>query len=623
MKGTRWQEVVSQTRPVETDRRLVYLLTDCGSTTTKAVLVAPLGDSYRVVARGEAPTTVEAPHADVIQGVLAAAGGVAEQYGRELLAADGTGFRKPATQHGGCDKYLSASSAGGGLQMLVMGVVRSLTAASAERAALGAGAIVTGVIAANEERLWAEQVATLKRLRPDAILLGGGVDGGSTEQVIRLAELIAAASPRPRLDRSGKLPVIFAGNCDARSTVTELLAESTELTIIDNIRPVLEVENLEPARQAIYSVFMDHVMACAPGYRGLLELCDAPLLPTPAAVGESIRQLATTRPGDVLAVDIGGATTDVFSVCQGRFVRSVSANIGMSYSVAHVCQEVGLDAVAHWLPMALPTGELHNRILNKMIRPTTIPDSVTGLIIEHAVAREALRLALAQHQQTAAGLQGIQISRQVAEVFQNVNPDREPVDMNRVERIIGSGGILVNAPRPRQAAQILIDGLLPSGITEIALDAKYLLPHLGVLATTDPTAARQVLANDCLLIVGVCVAPRADSVHPGQFLAHCSLTGACAYNREHDLLAGELISLELPPGTEAILRVEPSVQVDMGVGAGRKLERAVEGGDCGVVLDGRGRPQPIWSGSADDPEVNRQIVNRWYRGLDLYPGETW
>ena len=150
----------------------VILATDCGSTTTKAILIEKVDGTYRQTYRGEAPTTVEEPAADVTVGVINAVSEVAELAGRKLIDDEGKILR-PAKNGDGCDIYISTSSAGGGLQMMVAGVVREMTAASAKRAALGAGAIVMDVIASNDKRLPHQQIQRIRELRPDMILISG------------------------------------------------------------------------------------------------------------------------------------------------------------------------------------------------------------------------------------------------------------------------------------------------------------------------------------------------------------------------------------------------------------------------------------------------------------------
>ena len=258
------------------------LATDCGSTTTKAVLIERGADGYRLATRGEAPTTVEAPFEDVTRGVLNAVREVEELRGRRLL--DGDRILSPQAGDDGVDLYLSTSSAGGGLQMMVSGLVLQMTGESAQRAALGAGAIVMDVIASNDGRLPHEKIKRIRHLRPDMILLSGGVDGGTTSHVAEMAELLAAADPKARLGAGYELPVIYAGNKDAVGIVKERLGKKVALVITDNLRPVLERENLGPARDKIHDLFMEHVMAQAPGYAKLMTWTDAPIMPTPGAM---------------------------------------------------------------------------------------------------------------------------------------------------------------------------------------------------------------------------------------------------------------------------------------------------------------------------------------------------
>src|SRR5207302_2108885 len=233
--------------------------TDCGSTTTKAILIEKVGDAYRQTHRGEAPTTVEAPFEDVTRGVLNAIAEIEELSGRRIL--DGEKIVTPSGAGGdpkvGVDIYISTSSAGGGLQMMVAGVVQSMTAESAQRAALGAGAIVIDVLASNDGRLPHEKIERIRTMRPDMILMSGGTDGGAVTHVVEMADYIAAAEPRPRFGATFKLPLIYAGNTDAQSQVKKILGEKAALVLTDNIRPVLERENLAPARNKIHDPFLE------------------------------------------------------------------------------------------------------------------------------------------------------------------------------------------------------------------------------------------------------------------------------------------------------------------------------------------------------------------------------
>jgi uncharacterized protein (TIGR01319 family) len=589
------------------------LATDCGSTTTKAILIERHGGEYRLIVRGEAPTTVEAPFEDVTRGVLNAIMEVEELAGRKIL--DGERIITPQKGSEGVDLYISTSSAGGGLQMMVSGVVKSMTGESAQRAALGAGAIVMDVIASNDGRLPYEKIKRIRHLRPDMILISGGVDGGTTSHVAEFAELLAAAEPKARLGAGYELPVIYAGNRDAVEIVKERLASKTALVITDNLRPVLERENLTPARDKIHDLFMEHVMAHAPGYRKLMTWSPVPIMPTPGAVGLIMETIARDEKINVVGVDIGGATTDVFSVFQGVFNRTVSANLGMSYSVSNVLAEAGLANIMRWVPFEVSEPDLRNRIKNKMIRPTTIPQSLEELIIEQAISREALRLAFEQHKSLAVGLKGVQQERTISDTFEQTASGETLVRLDHLDLLVGSGGVLSHAPRRAQAALMMLDAFLPEHVTELAVDSIFMMPQLGVLSTVHPRAAKEVFEKDCLIRLGSSVAP----VGPGReglTALRVSLELPGGKREELTLPYGSLRLVPLEGGMTAKAQLRPEKGLDVGAGKGREREVTLRGGVVGVIFDCRGRRPFLLP---EDRSGRIAKLNQWNEAMDLYP----
>tara|TARA_Y100000588_G_C14233698_1_gene916338 strand:+ start:296 stop:2113 length:1818 start_codon:yes stop_codon:yes gene_type:complete len=569
------------------DKINIILATDCGSTTTKAILIQKIDNSFRLTHRGEAPTTVEAPFEDVTRGVLNAIMEVEELSGITILKDEK--IISPCKMDKGVDIYISTSSAGGGLQMMVGGVVKSMTGESAQRAALGAGAIVMDVLASNDGRLYHEKVKRIRQLRPDMILLSGGIDGGTVTHVVELAEILGSANPKPRLGLNYKLPVIYAGNNKATSAIDERLGGITDLTLVDNIRPTLEEENLQPSRDKIHDLFMEHVMAQAPGYKKLMNWTDAPIMPTPGAVGEIIKKIAEEEKISVIGVDIGGATTDVFSVFKGQFNRTVSANLGMSYSVCNVLSEATISNVIRWVPFPIEEGDLTNNISNKMIRPTTIPQSLEALIIEQAIAREALRLSFQQHKDFAVSLKGVQQERTISDAFEQSSSGATLVNMLELDMLVGSGGVLSHAPRRHQAARMLIDSFLPEGVTQLAVDSIFMMPQLGILSTIHPKAAIEVFEKDCLIRLGTCVAP-IGTIKPDTIV----LTYELFFPNETirgTIMAGKMKLIEAPyEGVEA--KLSPGKGLDIGAGKNEPLICKIYGGVVGIIFDGRGR-QPF------------------------------
>ncbi|HTK88316.1 MAG TPA: glutamate mutase L, partial [Nitrospiraceae bacterium] len=597
---------VSSDHPLQT-----IIATDCGSTTTKAILIEKTPDGYRQTYRGEAPTTVEAPFEDVTRGVLNAIAEVEELSGRKIL--DGETIITPSGVGGdpkvGVDIYISTSSAGGGLQMMVAGAVQSMTGESAQRCALGAGAIVMDVLASNDGRLPHEKIERIRSLRPDMILLSGGTDGGTVTHVVEMAEYIAAADPRPRLGMSYNLPLIYAGNKDVRPRIQEILGEKTALTITENIRPILERENLAPARNKIHDLFLEHVMAQAPGYKKLMSWTGAPIIPTPAAVGMIMESLARRDGINLIGVDIGGATTDVFSVFNGVFNRTVSANLGMSYSISNVLTEAGLPNIMRWVPFSIEEQTLRNRIKNKMIRPTTIPQTLDELQIEHAIAREALRLALDHHKSLATGLKGVQQERTISDIFEQKGSGATLIDMLKLDLIVGSGGILSHAPRRVQSMLMMVDAYQPLGVTTLAVDSIFMMPHLGVLSTVNEQAATEVFVKDCLVYLGTCVAPIGQGKEGERCLEYTITFEGTRGSESGTLAFGELRLIPLTLTEQAKIELRPAKGIDAGEGKGNASTRPVKGGVVGLLLDGRGRPLQL----PTDQQARVAALTRWYK----------
>lgn len=590
-------------RPLE-----VVLATDCGSTTTKAILIERQGDVYRQTFRGEAPTTVEAPFEDVTKGVLNSIQEIEDLSGRRIL--DGERILTPARGGIGVDLYISTSSAGGGLQMMVAGAVKAMTGESAQRCALGAGAIVMDVLATNDGRLGHEKIERIRQLRPDMILLSGGTDGGSVQHVVELAEYISAADPRPRLGQGYKLPIIYAGNRDAAPKVEERLGRQTALLVTENLRPSLERENLMPARHRIHDVFLEHVMQQAPGYKKLMSWAGAPILPTPGAVGMIMEAIAKRNGISLVGADIGGATTDVFSVFQGVFNRTVSANLGMSYSISNVLAEAGLANILRWVPFAIDEADLRNRIKNKMIRPTTIPQTLDELQVEQAICREALRLAFEQHKMLAVGLKGVQQARSVGDAFQQTGSGQSLIDLWKLDLLVGSGGVLSHAPRRVQGMVMMVDAWQPLGVTRLSVDSIFMMPHLGVLSTVDEKAAMDVFERDCMIYLGTCLAPSGIGKQ-GEKCLEVRFQG-----KAEALPFGELRLYPLGPEETAEVEVLPAKGFDMGAGAGKPFKATVKGGAVGLLIDCRGRPLQL----AEDAKARVGQLERWFRAVGMYPG---
>jgi uncharacterized protein (TIGR01319 family) len=482
-------------------------LTDVGSTMTKGLLLTRRDGAYRVAAAAAVPTTVEKPSEDVCLGVRAAAEAVGRQAGLNLLDERAAPIIP----------YLTTSSAGGGLQMLVLGLTSTDTGRIAQMAAQAAGGVILRTFTIDDRTPIIHRMRLIRDLHPDLILMAGGIDGGDIANVVRLAEILSLSRPTPKFDPSGRIPLVFCGNVDAREHVAQVLSGSFDLHMVENIRPTLLDMNLRPAKEAILTLFMNTVMERAPGYHQLKSWVAADILPTPIGVERILELHARAHGQNVVMVDVGGATTDVFSNIYGEYRRTVAANVGVSYSICNVIACGGIESVMHHLPKGIPEEAVRNYAANKMLNPTRLPSTEEELLIEHAVAAVGIGLAWQHHQDmnfTVAKV-GLLDRLRRREDFDPFQETFQGIDLSTffhvsdIDVIIGSGGVLSHAPR-KDAVRMLVDGFLPTGITKLAVDASFRSPHLGVLTTVDPKGALDLFERECLCEVAYVVAPTGD-----------------------------------------------------------------------------------------------------------------
>jgi uncharacterized protein (TIGR01319 family) len=551
-----------------------FCVLDVGSTTTKAILFRREPD-WRFYRR-EVPTTVEKPFEDVTFGVI--------NVLRELEKCSGEVILEDGIPRLPC---FSTSSAGGGLAVVVAGLVQEVTARSAERVALGAGALIQDVIALDDGRPPYMKIETLKSLHPDMLLLAGGFDGGAVSGPVFLAEMIFQSNLRPKLTRGGKLPVIYAGNIDARKYAREILGERFILCEVPNIRPSGRKENLEPARNAIHDVFMDHVMSRAPGYEKYKKWISATILPTPAAVGRLLALASKDLDAKILAVDIGGATTDVFTAQNGYVFRTVSANLGMSYSILNVVKQAGLDAVSELLDFNIERVELLDRIGNKYLRPTELPGSVEDVKIECAVASAAIREAVKEHCRV---MRGVALSRTEEDLGWSYLKGKSKSKKTGEgcipgldhDFIIGSGGILSHSPR-ETAAMILLSSLQPEGLVKLGVDSVFMFPHLGVLSQVNQELALELFYRFGLVRLGMLVAP-GGRVKPGGEVTLIETVSDSLRGMQQTIKAGAVRLIHYDQTGKTGFRIRTK-KLKL-----KQKEVKIDGDSSLLIIDTRGRP---------------------------------
>ncbi|MCS6961413.1 MAG: glutamate mutase L [Deltaproteobacteria bacterium] len=444
------------------------LITDFGSTTTKARYFRKL-ERWKLFAVGEAPTSVEEPFCDVTIGLYEALEQIQRRVDKKLVS----------DKHVCVDLFLSTSSAGGGLQVVVLAPTYGISGQRAEKAAMLAGAILLKTICLDENKSDIEAIKNISDLKPDIVIVVGSFDGSQVTYSEKFAEILLTANPEPRFKMQKKMPVILAGSSIANVKAENILKEKFFCFAVENVSPSRFTENLSPLIFSIHEIFVSHVMANAPGYQSLLNLLSHEPEPTPIAAGRMVQFLAREFGRSCLCVDIGGATTDIFSCDENgdSFVRTVCANYGMSYSIPNVLKDAKNAGILEI------TQNDESRLFDKMLRPGTLPFTPEQLKLEHLLAKVALYMSLERHKFFCKDLY------------------REP------ELVIGSGGVISHCPTIQQASEILIDGFQLSGICELVADNLFLLPHLGILSNYMPPVAKSLFIEDCVRPLCVLVRP--------------------------------------------------------------------------------------------------------------------
>jgi len=562
------------------------LVADCGSVLTKVALLDFIGGEYRFVARSEVPTTTTAPFNNVMVGLRSAINEIELVTGRRLLQ-DGDLVTPERDDGSGVDAFVATTSAAGALPVVVAGATRDFSTAQGIRAVRSIYAQVQDVIAADSTdlRRWSEaedKLELFRQVQPEAILLTGGFDGGSTRHVVEGCGIIATAIADVR--GTAKVPLVYAGNAAARQNVVELLGNLVDLRVVDNVLPAFGRENLAPAQAAISELYRQRRMARLAGFGQLSAWTQAPVLPSADAQGLVMRFLARQYDANVVGVDVGGDATSLFSVLDGRFRPLVRSGLGVGTGTLGVWQEAGHRSIARWLPYELGPTDLRNRLENKRLRPATIPQTREDVLLELALAREALRLVV-----TEAGLHGV-----------------------KADILIASGGGLIHAAHYGQTVLVLLDALQPVAVSRLWLDKLSLLPQMGALATLEPMAAGQATVRDALLPLGTLICPvtRRGQVAAGRE-SKIALRFRIAYAQggslDVEVPYGTLEVIPLPPGQQATLDLRPARGFDIGLGPGRAGKIDVDGGVVGLVVDARGRPLALPA----DEVARREKIREW------------
>lgn len=451
------------------------LLIDFGSTYTK--LTAVDLDSEEILATASAYTTVQT---DINDGLRSGLQILEQKIGKIDYA-----------------ECYACSSAAGGLRMVTSGLVPELTGEAAKLASLGAGAKTVGIYAF---QLTEDDLEEIESLHPDIFLLVGGTDGGNTECILHNAKMLATLKP--------SFPIVVAGNRTAARECQRILSQH-EVYVCPNVMPKFGVLQIEPTQKTIREIFLNRIIR-AKGLSRAAELLSDIMMPTPAAVLAAMELLSKGTGseagiGDLVAVDVGGATTDVYSVADGMpeqmntvfkglpepyAKRTVEGDIGMRYSIqgildaagtARICELSGLEE-AHILALVEDLKQNTDKVPSGNEALEALDYALASCAIEEAVARHAGTIS---ETYTMMGLTYVQ----------------EGKNLTRVKQIVVTGGSLIHTQRTDQiAAHALFSPAQPQSLrpkeANVWVDRSYIIAAMGLLSSRYPETALRIMKKE-------------------------------------------------------------------------------------------------------------------------------
>lgn len=454
------------------------LLSDFGSTFTKLCAVDP--EKEEIIGTASAFTTIET---DIYEGFSEALRKLEEKTGKlEIISQK------------------ACSSAAGGLKMIVSGLVPELTAEAAKTAALGAGAKVIKVFA---HEMTDEDLDLIEKLEPDIFLLTGGTDGGNKSCIIENAEALA--------EIKFAKPIIVAGNRSANRAIRNIFDEAgLDYVVCPNVMPKLGELNIKAAQEEIRKVFLKQIVQ-AKGLSRINDMISNILLPTPAAMLSAMQVLAEGTKteegiGELIAIDPGGATTDVYSIADGmpqdmntvlkglpepREKRTVEGDIGMRYSLHGIIDAVGVETVAQRANLTVDEVlSLTNELTQKKDK---VPTNEELQALDDALVSSAIEVAVARHAGT------------IEEVYTPLGMAyaQKGKDLRNVTKLIITGGAVIHSPNVKELAQFAAwNPQNPASLKprefEVYLDQKYILSAMGVLAQDHPDMAIRIMKKELI-----------------------------------------------------------------------------------------------------------------------------
>jgi hypothetical protein len=549
---------------------------DVGSINTRAHFFDSVEGRYRFLAAAETPSTVGAPAFDLNVGVLNALQQLQEFTGRTLVTERGLLISADNENGVGANAATMTFSGGPPLKVVAVGLLGEVSLLSVNKLVQSSYCRVVETLSLNDRRKPESIIDTICQTLPDLIVLAGGTNRGASRSVVRLANYLALALKLiPEKERP---EILFVGNENLQEEIDNLLGSLTRLHRAPNIRPNLDQENLGPATQQLTELYFNIQARKLDGLKELRDLANGQFLPSANALGRAVRFLSTVidAPKGMLGIDLGASSTTVASAFAGDLQLRVFPELGMGASMAGMIAETNLAQIMRWIPYDLKDDFVLDYLHNKPLFPQSLPASPEELAIEHAAARQVMRLAI-----------GKSLPMFPSEAIYPL-----PGTVPWFDRILVTGSTVSRAPLLEQSLMMILDAIQPVGIATIILDQNNLVGAIGAGAELDPLLAVHVLESNAFMNLGTVITPVGTA--RGDLMVRIQMVREGQKEPVVEIKHGELYMIPLPMGKAADLYVQPMPNINIGLGQGRGgWVRRVVGGAFGLIIDARGRPVQV------------------------------
>jgi len=562
------------------------LAIDLGSVQTRVSLFDVVDGQYHFIAKGTAPSTVDAPFRDVAESVHQALDSLQEITGRVLVDSDAKIILPTKSNGAGVDRLVVTFSAGPEIRVAIAGLLTDVSVGSAQNLVRTTYGKIVETIGLNDRRSPELKIDAVLAAKPDLIILSGGTESGANRSVLRLAELILMVC---RVLPQEKRPdLLYAGNSTLAKKIQAVMEKWTHVHVAQNVRPTVDVEDLGPAEEMLNEVVGKIRSRQIGGLQSLATISSATPMPASHAFGRIVRFLSKVYDPvkGVLGVDLGASNTTIAAA----FAGNVSVNVlpmGMGKNIKAALLEDGLSDIMRWLPLHLSESVVRDYLWQKSVHPGMVPYTTETLAIEQAVARRLLQL-------------GIQKTR-----------DNWPQKVISFEPILASGAVLADIASASQSLLMLLDGIQPVGVTTFILDQNGLTSSLGAIGKINSILPVQVLESKAFLNLGTVISPISRSKYGTQIL-QVRLEYDDGNEEQFKIQQGTIVSLPLQPGQTAHIHLNPLRRTEIDISRKQRANSfRIIGGVCGAVIDARGRPLVL----PQDDSRRRDLMKKWRMSL--------